>query len=108
MSVDFASAIKAYDATLRDLGIERAGEQAAGAATKTNGPSFAEMVGDGLQSAIDSSRHAETMTMQAITGEADIADVVSAVTNAEVMLQTVVSVRDKVLQAYQEVLRMPI
>ena len=31
-----------------------------------------------------------------------------AVTNAEITLQTVVSIRDRVIQAYQEILRMPI
>jgi flagellar hook-basal body complex protein FliE len=33
---------------------------------------------------------------------------VTAVNNAELALQTIVTVRDKVIQAYQDVLRMPI
>ena len=44
----------------------------------------------------------------AIAGEADVTDVVMAVTNAETTLQTVVAVRDRVMAAYQEILRMPI
>ena len=43
----------------------------------------------------------------AAVGKADLNDVVQAVTNAEVTLQTVTAVRDKVLNAYQEILRMP-
>jgi flagellar hook-basal body complex protein FliE len=35
-------------------------------------------------------------------------DVVTAVSNAEMTLQTVVAVRDRVLNAYQEIMRMPI
>jgi len=103
--IDQATALKAYQATLRELGTEApskpATEQAAG-------PSFAEMVGEGLQSAVDAGRSAEEMSLKGIAGQADMTEVVTAVTNAEVMLQTVVSVRDKVLQAYQEVMRMPI
>ncbi len=35
-------------------------------------------------------------------------DVVQAVSNAELTLQTVVAVRDRVVNAYQEIMRMPI
>jgi flagellar hook-basal body complex protein FliE len=48
------------------------------------------------------------MSAKAVTGEADIVDVVQAVGNAEITLQTVVAVRDRVISAYQEIMRMPI
>jgi flagellar hook-basal body complex protein FliE len=105
MAVDYATALKAYDATLRDLGVEKPG---AAATPPTGGVSFADMVGEGLQSAVDASRYAEEMSLKGIAGQAELTDVVTAVNNAEVMLQTVVSVRDRVLQAYQDVMRMPI
>ena len=44
----------------------------------------------------------------AVEGKANVAEVVTAVANAELALQTVVAVRDQVVQAYQEILRMPI
>ena len=103
--IDQATALRAYEATLRDLGAEHPTKPAAQEAT---GTSFADMVGEGLQSAMDAGKTAEEMSLKGIAGEADMTDVVTAVTNAEVMLQTVVSVRDRVLQAYQEVMRMPI
>ncbi len=43
-----------------------------------------------------------------IAGEADLKDVITAVANAEQTLETVVAVRDKVLAAYNEILKMPI
>ena len=46
--------------------------------------------------------------MKAVKGTADIQEVVMAVSNAEVALQTVVAVRDKVVSAYQDILQMPI
>jgi flagellar hook-basal body complex protein FliE len=46
--------------------------------------------------------------MQGVAGNVDIRDVVMAVNNAEVTLQTVVAVRDKVIAAYQDIMRMPI
>ena len=51
---------------------------------------------------------AELATASAVAGEADLTDVVTAVSNAEMTLQTVVTVRDRVVAAYQEILRMPI
>jgi flagellar hook-basal body complex protein FliE len=50
----------------------------------------------------------EAATSKALSGNADMAQVVTAVSNAEVTLQAAVAVRDKVIQAYLDVIRMPI
>ena len=41
-------------------------------------------------------------------GKANIVDVVTAVAETEVAIETLVSVRDKVISAYEEIMRMPI
>jgi flagellar hook-basal body complex protein FliE len=46
--------------------------------------------------------------MAVAAGQANIVDVVTAIAAAETQLQTVIAVRDQVIQAYQEILRMPI
>lgn len=51
---------------------------------------------------------AETAGIQAVAGQADLVDVVTAVSNAEMVLETVTTVRDRVISAYQEIMRMPI
>jgi len=66
------------------------------------------MVTDSLKGAVQTGREAEELSLKQISGEADLKDVVTAVANAEHTLETVVAVRDKVLSAYQEILRMPI
>ena len=43
-----------------------------------------------------------------VTGEADLRQVVTAVTNAEVTLQTAIAIRDRVIEAYQDIMRMSI
>ena len=67
---------------------------------------------DMLQSAIDqvasTGRKADAQTTQAVTGKADIVDVVTAVAESEAALETLVAVRDKVIAAYEEIMRMPI
>ena len=46
--------------------------------------------------------------MKAAMGEADLNELIVAVSKAELTLQTVVTVRDRAIQAYQDILRMPI
>jgi flagellar hook-basal body complex protein FliE len=106
MAIDFGSAVRAYGEAAR---IARDTS-----AVSTKGPmpagenSFVEMVSESLQGAMQTGRHAEELSLKQISGEADLKDVVTAVANAEHTLETVVAVRDKVLSAYQEILRMPI
>lgn len=69
---------------------------------------FADMVGSATKQMVKSSREAEKVTVDAVAGKADLTDVVMALNNAQTTLQTVVAVRDRVLTAYQEILRMPI
>ncbi len=72
------------------------------------GPSFGDALEEVAQSAVGVLKRSETMSAKAAVGQADLTDVVQAVSNAEVTLQTVTAVRDKVLNAYQEIMRMPI
>ena len=60
------------------------------------------------ESALEAGNKADQMSVAAVEGKANVAEVVTAVANAELALQTVVAVRDQVVQAYQEILRMPI
>lgn len=70
--------------------------------------SFADVLEDTARSAIGGMKKGETLSALGTVGQADLTDVVQAVSNAEVTLQTVTAVRDKVLTAYQEIMRMPI
>jgi len=71
-------------------------------------PSFSSMLKDGLQSVVDTQYKTESIKMDALTGKVDLSDLVTAVSNAELTLNTVVAVRDRVISAYQDIIRMPI
>lgn len=51
---------------------------------------------------------ADTAATGAMTGTAETHQLVQSLAEAEVALQTVVAIRDKVVEAYQEILRMPV
>ncbi len=73
-----------------------------------DGVSFSDFLKQKTEESVETMKAGEQMSARAITGEADLVDVVEAVTAAEVTLQTVVAVRDKLIAAYQDIMRMPI
>ena len=68
---------------------------------------FADLVKSAIKEAVRIGERSENLSIQGITDKADISKVVTAVSEAELTLQTVVTVRDKVLAAYKEIMRMP-
>ncbi len=102
MTMSIGGAASAYANTMRGAsGLEPR-------ETRDPGTDFANLVKNATSSATETGLKAETVTAQAIQGKADLAEVVVAVTNAEVALDTVVAIRDRVIQAYQEIIRMPL
>jgi flagellar hook-basal body complex protein FliE len=69
---------------------------------------FGKMLQEASSSFTDTLHKGEQASMQAATGSADLASVTQAVTDAQVALQTVVAVRDRVISAYQDIIKMPI
>lgn len=70
--------------------------------------SFGDLLKTSAQNTIKTMRAGEAASARAVAGEASLPEVVQAVTAAELTLQTVVAVRDRLVSAYQELLRMPI
>jgi len=73
-------------------------------------PSFGAILKDvvGAVSAAGAKSDAQTQALVAGGNKANIVDVVTAVAETETAISTLVSVRDKVIQAYEEIMRMPI
>ncbi len=70
--------------------------------------SFSGVLGRALEGAVSSGKQADAQAAQAISGHGDLTQVVTAVSQAELALQTTVAMRDRVLQAYQDIIKMPI
>jgi len=101
--IDAVSAAKAYANVQKAAGIEGG----AGAAQGLGG-GFADILKSAMSDAVQASRHAETQMTAQVQGKAELVDVVTAISAAETSLQTVMAVRDQVINAYQEIMRMPI
>jgi flagellar hook-basal body complex protein FliE len=100
MAIDPSSAIAAYT-------------KAATAKTAPGMPAqgegdFGDMLANALGSAVESAKAGEAKMAASAAGQGELIDVVTAVTAAEVTLETVIAVRDRVIAAYQEIMKMPV
>lgn len=67
--------------------------------------SFGDVLKNTIVESIGTMKHGEMMSARAVTGDASLPDVVQAVNAAELTLQTVTAVRDRLINAYQELMR---
>jgi flagellar hook-basal body complex protein FliE len=102
MAIELVNAISAYKSAVGRT------EQGGNLNTGSTANDFSTMVKNFAQNSIDKSVASEQLSAAAASGKANIDQVVVAVAEAETTLNTVVAVRDKVLEAYREILRMPI
>jgi flagellar hook-basal body complex protein FliE len=87
-------------------GAAASGAGAAEATTGTSSNSFSDVLGNAIDS-LDSSQQAATnLSLQAATGNASIADVTVASTNADLETQLVTAVRDKAVDAFNSIMDM--
>lgn len=71
-------------------------------------PSFAEALAAVAGEFAETLRAGEAAARDAMAGKGDVQSLVEALTATELALQSAVAVRDRVVEAYQEILRMPI
>jgi flagellar hook-basal body complex protein FliE len=98
------SAAKAYLQTAQTLAKAPGLDEMGG----SQGPAFGDFLNTAISSVSKAGVTAETAITNASMGNADLVDVVTAVAAAEATLETVIAVRDEVIKAYQDIMRMPI
>ncbi len=61
-----------------------------------------------MQGVVDAGKTSDRMSLDLVNGKGDIVDVVTAISQTEIAMETMVTVRDRVISAYEEIMRMPI
>ena len=100
-------AANAY-ASLAKIMESTGGAAGAGKAGDTGGVSFGALLKETLGNVMDAGRKSDAQTVAMAQGKANVMDVVTAVAETDVAVSTLVSVRDKVIQAYEDIMRMSI
>lgn len=108
MNIKQLDAANAYGQATKQLQGVAGGDAAGVKATGSGGSAFANLVNDSIGDVKTSTANLELTSAQALTGKSDLVDVATAVSNAEMVVETVVTVRDKVISAYNDILKMPI
>jgi flagellar hook-basal body complex protein FliE len=81
---------------------------ATGGATDAAEPGFGSVLQQALNGAVGLGHQADAQAVQGIQGEGNLTDVVTAISRAQLALQTATAIRDRVVQAYQDIMKMPI
>jgi len=76
--------------------------------SETGAANFGSILKDVVGSVIEAGRKSDAQTQAMAAGKSNIVDVVTAVSETEVAVEAMVAVRDKVIAAYEEIMRMPI
>ena len=98
------AAAKAYGAAQKTTGIDAG----LGSSSVAPGGGFGDILKSAMSDVMKSTKTAETQMAAQVHGKAELVDVVTAISAAESSLETVMAIRDQVISAYQEILRMPI
>ncbi len=69
---------------------------------------FSAMLAESVQGVVDSGNQADQVSMDMLNGNANVVDMVTAISETELAIETMVTVRDRVISAYEEIMRMPI
>jgi flagellar hook-basal body complex protein FliE len=96
-------AAKAY-AAVQDSASIGGGDKAKG----TGDTSFGQLVQNAIDDAVQASKGAETQMSNQLQGKGSLIDVATSISSAQASLETVMAVRDQVISAYQEIMRMSI
>jgi len=107
MSITFNAATSAYGQA-QNL-ISSAGKQAPTANPLEDSKSgFSDMVAQNVQNVVDAGKASDQASLDLVNGNANIVDVVTAIAETEIAIESMVTIRDRVIKAYEEIMRMPI
>ena len=107
MAIPF-NAVNAAYSNASKLITDAAKTSTAGAGQGTQGPDFGKLLSDQLQNVVDQGKKSDQMSLDLVNGKANVVDVVTAISQTQLAMESMVAVRDKVISAYEEIMRMPI
>ncbi|MDG6095654.1 flagellar hook-basal body complex protein FliE [Acetobacter sp. AN02] len=104
---DTAQAAAAYSRTQKTtLGGNEFSLDDASSAGKTS--DFSSIFQDAVQGFLDRQHTAEAKATEGLSGHGNLTDIVTSVSDAQVALQTATGIRDRIIQSYQEIMRMSV
>ena len=72
------------------------------------GASFADILAQNVQGVVDQGKVSDQLAIDMVSGKANVVDMVTALSETEMAIESMVTIRDRVISAYEEIMRMPI
>ena len=107
MSTPFNAVASAYNSAARLISDPNKSSPG-GLGDKSQLPDFGKLVAEGMQGVVDAGKASDKLSLDLVNGKANVVDVVTAISQTELAMESMVAVRDKVISAYEEIMRMPI
>ena len=101
MPVTIANVTAAYNSIAKSAASQ-------GMEARAAGGDFASMLKDAASQSVNAMKQGEAAAVLGVAGKLELTNVVTAVNNAQLTLQTAVAVRDRIVQSYQQIMAMPI
>jgi flagellar hook-basal body complex protein FliE len=101
-------AANAYASLSKIMDPTGSGAGGLGKSGESGGPSFGAMLKEAMGGVLEAGRKSDAQTVAMASGKANVMDVVTAVAETDVAVSTLVSVRDKVISSYEDIMKMPI
>jgi flagellar hook-basal body complex protein FliE len=108
MAISIVAANAAYQAAAKVASAGATEGAAQALASQGANGTFSDALASAVKDAVGNMRAGEVAATQGAAGKGDVVQVVNAVTAAELTLETVVAIRDRVISAYQDIMKMPI
>lgn len=77
-------------------------------ASTSQGPDFAKLLSQAVQGVVDSGKASDQKSLDLVSGKGNLVDVVTSVAQTQVAVEGLVTVRDRVISAYEDIMKMPI
>jgi len=108
MDTNFTKAVSAYN-NAANITLTQAAQSSINTDDASNsGSDFSGLLATALNSGKDTIAQSEKLSGQTLVKNANLANVVTAVSDANTALQTIVALRDKMVDAYQDVIKMTV
>ena len=108
MAIPFSVANAAYGQT-KQIGPNREGLlNPSDKLTDKDTPDFGQLVSQAVEGVVEAGKKSDALSADMVNGKANIVDVVTAVSQTELAIDSLVSVRDRVISAYEKIMQMPI
>ena len=97
----YSNAAKLLSQAMKTPGVDQV-------ANNSGGQDFGKLLSQAVQGVVDTGKASDLKTQDLVNGKGDMVDVVTAISQTELAMETMVTVRDRVISAYEEIMRMPI